>query len=116
MNDLILIFAQGGACYCVNPEVSLFSDFSEEERAKWMAELKPQPAEGWNDVVSYAGWQIVPTTYLICEGDQLLPVSLQEQCAATAKSRIERCSAGHLVQLSQPKRVIEVIKTTLASL
>lgn len=81
-----------------------------------MAEIKPQPAEGWNDVTSYGGWEVVPTTYLVCEGDKLLPISLQEQCAAVANSKIERCSAGHIPQLSQPERVIEVIKTTIASL
>lgn len=75
-----------------------------------MAELKPQPAQGWGDKVTYTGWKDVPSVYLICEGDNALPVSLQEQLASLAGSKVERCSAGHLPQLSQPARVVEVIK------
>ncbi|RAK95952.1 alpha/beta hydrolase [Aspergillus ibericus CBS 121593] len=100
---------QDGGSYPANPEVLLFDDVAEPEKAKWLAELRPQPAEGWDGVVSYAGWKEVPSVYLVCEGDRALPVPLQEQLAGLAGSRIERCSAGHMPQVSQPERVAEVI-------
>ena len=107
---------QGGASYCAQPELLLFNDIPEEVKAKWLAELRPQPAQGWDGVVSYTGWKDVPSTYLICEGDKLLPATLQEQLAMLANSKIERCSGGHLAQLSQPQKVMEVIKMALASI
>ncbi|KAJ5692705.1 hypothetical protein N7462_002128 [Penicillium macrosclerotiorum] len=107
---------EGGASYCANPAVIFFNDLTEEERKKWVQVMKTQPAEGWDDVISYTGWKDVPSVYLICENDQLLPVPLQEQLAALANSRVERCSAGHLAQLSQPGRVIEVIQGAIESL
>ncbi|PWY83358.1 alpha/beta-hydrolase [Aspergillus heteromorphus CBS 117.55] len=101
---------EGGACYCAQPEVLLLDDLAEADKGKWLAALKPQPAEGWDGKVNYTGWKDVPSVYLICEGDKLLPVPLQEQLAGLAGSEIERCSAGHMPQLSQPDRVVEVIK------
>ncbi|KAJ5197930.1 uncharacterized protein N7498_007047 [Penicillium cinerascens] len=110
------LVSMGGASYCAQPELLLFNDIPEEEKAKWLAELRPQPAQGWDDVVSYTGWKDVPSTYLICEEDKLLPATLQEKLAMLANSKIERCNGGHLAQLSQPQKVMEVIKTALASI
>ncbi|KAJ5703611.1 hypothetical protein N7493_011536 [Penicillium malachiteum] len=105
---------EGGASHCAQPEVLLFGDLQEDEKAQWLAALKPQPAQGWDDTVRYTGWKDVPSTYLICEGDNALPVPLQEQLASLAGSTIERCSAGHLPMLSQPGAVVDVIKSFLA--
>jgi len=85
----------------------------ENEKAEWLAAFKSQPAKGWDDTVNYTGWKDVPSLYLICEGDNALPVSLQEQLAALAGSEIVRCSAGHLPMLSQPDVVVEAVKTGL---
>ncbi|KAJ5594596.1 uncharacterized protein N7459_000804 [Penicillium hispanicum] len=108
--------SKGGASYCAQPEILLFNDIPDEERSKWLTALKPQPSQGWDDVVAYTGWKHVPSVYLICEEDKALPVPLQEQLAALANSKIERCNAGHLPHLSQPKRVLEVIKTAILSM
>ncbi|OKL62293.1 hypothetical protein UA08_02305 [Talaromyces atroroseus] len=105
---------EGGAAHCITPETSLFGDLPEDEKKKWLTLLKPQPSQGWDDTVTYTGWKDVPSVYLICEQDALLPVFLQEQFAGLANSKIVRCSAGHMPQLSQPERVAEVIKTAIA--
>ncbi|KAJ5720795.1 uncharacterized protein N7483_008729 [Penicillium malachiteum] len=68
----------------VEPEVLLFGDLPEDEKAQWLAVLKPQPAQGWDDTVRYTGWKDVPSTYLICERDNAVPVPLQEQLAGLA--------------------------------
>ncbi|KAJ5702713.1 hypothetical protein N7488_010261 [Penicillium malachiteum] len=107
---------EGGAMYCADPPAMLFNDFTEEEMNKWLPGVSTQPAEGWDSVISYTGWEDVPSVYLICEKDGIVPVPVQEQLAALSKSRIERCSAGHMAQLSQPERVIEVIRSTIDSL
>ncbi|PYH78141.1 alpha/beta-hydrolase [Aspergillus uvarum CBS 121591] len=107
-------FVEGGASYCANPEKLLFGDLSEEAQRTWVAVLRAQPARGWDGTVEYAGWRDVPSVYLVCEGDRALPVGLQEQLAATAGSRVERCSAGHVPQVGQPERVAEVVLGAVA--
>ncbi|KAJ6090288.1 hypothetical protein N7486_009103 [Penicillium sp. IBT 16267x] len=104
---------EGGSSHCAQPEILLLGDVPVNEQAGWLAAFEPQPAEGWDDTVSYTGWKDVPSVYLICEGDNALPVSLQEQLAALAGSEIERCSAGHLPMLSQPDVVAKVVKRAL---
>ncbi|KAL2855897.1 hypothetical protein BJY01DRAFT_231521 [Aspergillus pseudoustus] len=107
-------FAIGGALHCAQPEKLLFGDLPDDEKATWLAAIRPQPSRGWEATVEYAGWKHVPSVYLICEGDNALPVPLQEQLAALAGSRVERCSTGHLPQLSQPEKVVEVIERAVS--
>ena len=96
--------------YCKDPEKLLFSDLDEVETQKWVKTLKPQPSTGWAGMVSYCGWREVPSLYLVCEKDMLLPAELQMQFAALAGSEVVKCGAGHMVQLSMPEKVVEVVK------
>ena len=79
-----------------------------------MKKLQSQPSEGWFDTVTYCGWKEIPSVYLVCENDQLLPLHLQLQWADMAGSKIEKCSAGHMPFLSIPERVAEVVKNSIA--
>ncbi|KAH8659848.1 Alpha/Beta hydrolase protein [Xylariales sp. PMI_506] len=98
-----------GYWHCNTPEKLMFNDLSPDEAAKWTAALKPEPGEGWSYPLTYMGWQDIPTIYVLCELDQVLAPPIQEMCAARANSPIERVSAGHMVQLSQPGRLVEII-------
>lgn len=57
-----------------------------------------------------ASWRYIPSTYLICEGDQAAPPQYQEMFAANANSRVERCSAGHSPHLSQVDMLVQKIE------
>lgn len=105
---------EGGAMYCANPEKILFNDLDEKDAEKWEKALKSQPASGWNGTITYTGWKDVPSVYLVCENDQCIPQSLQEQLAGAAESKIEKCSAGHMVMLSMPGKVAQVIESAAA--
>jgi len=102
--------------HCVNPTTTLFNDLDEKTTQQWMSILESQPAGGYGGTTDYSGWKEVPSVYLICEKDQLLPEGLQVQFAEVAGSRIERCEAGHMVMLSMPEKVIELIKSVVAEL
>ncbi|KAJ5777634.1 hypothetical protein N7520_000880 [Penicillium odoratum] len=104
---------EGGASHCAQPEFLLLGDVPEADHAEWLAAFKSQPAQGWDDTVSYTGWKDVPSVYLVCEGDNVLPVPLQEQLAGLARSKVKRCSAGHIPMLSQPEAVVEVVQDAL---
>jgi len=101
---------EGGAFTCMTPEKLLFNDLDEPEKDKWIKALRTQPAEGWDDMVTYCAWSHVPSVYLVCEGDAIIPTSLQLQFAEAASSKIEKCGAGHMPMLSMPERVVEVIR------
>ncbi|KAE8325072.1 Alpha/beta hydrolase fold-1 [Aspergillus sergii] len=113
--DLPFSVVEGGALHCVQPEQTLFNDLNEEEKGKWLEVLRPQPAQGWNAATTYAGWKEVKSVYLVCEEDQVIPAFLQEELAGLAGSRVQRCNAGHMPHLSQPSRVVEVIKDAVAA-
>jgi len=103
----------GGAYNCLNPRENLYHELPEAEKDEWMETLGPQPAADWDREIAYCGFKDVPSVYLVCEGDRLLPVDLQLQFAGLAGSEVLRCEAGHMVQISMPEKVVEVVKCVL---
>jgi pimeloyl-ACP methyl ester carboxylesterase len=95
--------------HCINQRDSLFNDFSDAEAEELAKGLKSQPAENWGAVTTYCGWQDVPSVYLVCKQDKIIPEDLQVQLASLIGSRIVRCCAGHMVMLKMPEKVVEVI-------
>ncbi|KAK9384650.1 hypothetical protein V1515DRAFT_360610 [Lipomyces mesembrius] len=70
----------------------------------WISKMLCQPSAGWDDVITYSGWKDVPSVYLVCESDAVLPAPMQLEMAEMvemAGSEIVRCAAGHMVMLSQ---------------
>ena len=53
----------------------------------------------------------IPVTYLYCEGDQALPLAVQEMMVKQSGLSVQelRCDAGHSPFLSQPDVFIESI-------
>ncbi len=96
--------------HCLNTRHGLLSDLDDVEAGKWIPRLQCQPAEGWDGTTTYCGWRDVPSTYLVCEGDQLLPTGLQEQFAQLAGAEVERCPAGHMCMLTAKDKVADVIR------
>jgi pimeloyl-ACP methyl ester carboxylesterase len=101
---------QGGKVFCKDPKAGLFNDMSDAEAEKWMQVLECQPSSGWNDKCTYAGWKDVPSVYLVCENDAAIPPPLQMQMVALAGSEVVTCSAAHMMILSQPDTVVEVVR------
>lgn len=108
---LMLICANlGNRMYCTDPRSSLLHDLPPSEAGTWLKKFERQPASGWDDVIDYCGWREVPSVNLWSENNALLPLELQQQMAALAGCEFETCSAGHMAMLSQPSRVVEVIR------
>ena len=58
----------GPKLWCKSPRTMLFNDVADDIRAQeYVALLEPQPSDGWDGEVTYAGWKEVPNGYLICE-------------------------------------------------
>jgi pimeloyl-ACP methyl ester carboxylesterase len=99
-----------------DPENMFFNDMNDEIKEKWMAKLQTHPSSGWDSTITYCGWREVPSVYLICKNDQVIPAQLQLQMAQLAGSEIKECEAGHMAILSAPERVVEVVKAAVDSL
>jgi hypothetical protein len=83
---------------------------SDAEAEKWIKPLECQPSSGYNGKCTYAGWKDVSSVYLVCENDAAVPLPLQMQMATLAGSEIVTCSAAHMMMLSQPDKVVEVVR------
>jgi pimeloyl-ACP methyl ester carboxylesterase len=103
-----------GTQSCKDPRNLLYSDFSDEEANKWLPGLQHQADRGWATALQYCGWREVPSVYIICEGDKILPADIQEQFAGLAGSEIVRVGAGHMVQLSQTEKLADIIASHAA--
>ena len=99
-----------------DPIPSLFNDFPPAVVEKHAAALSWQPSTYISSIhVNYGAWKDVPSVYLYCTQDQVIPLEIQRQIAAMAGSETESCDAGHMVTLSQPERVVEFVVKAAAA-
>lgn len=104
--SLANFLCQGGKMDCQSPRELLFNDLPDKEAREQITMLSFQPSTGWNGRIQYAGWEEIPSAYMICTKDAAIPLAFQEQMAAMAHcSPIEKCDAGHCPHVSQPDAV-----------
>ncbi|OJJ65453.1 hypothetical protein ASPBRDRAFT_591537 [Aspergillus brasiliensis CBS 101740] len=84
----------------------LYSDLPDAAAAWWESRLTPQSYLVQTTPTTRAAYEYLPSTYLICEEDQAVPVQFQERFAELARAEIDRCSAGHSPMLSQPDMLV----------
>lgn len=96
----------------LDPQHRFYNDLSPSEQEHWTSLLKPHPAVAQTTALTNEAYQYVPTSYLLCENDQGLPISVQEGFVKNAGVEIqtERCTSGHSPFLSMPEKVVEVVE------
>lgn len=87
----------------------LYNDLPSDEAALWDSRPVAQSYRVRSTQPPRAAWKYVPSTYLITENDQAVPSQYQEAFAKQACTAVERCSAGHPPQLSQPEMLARKI-------
>ncbi len=94
-----------------DPVASLLNDLPPADAEKYANELSWQPATYVESIyVDYCAWKDIPSVYLLCTRDQVIPIEVQRQIAAMAGAETESCDAGHMVTLSQPERVVGFVR------
>ena len=65
---------------------------------------------------TYAAWRYIPTTYLLCKEDRMIPYERQLELVEDADVPITTftCDAGHSPHLSQPELTSRVIRHAAA--
>lgn len=84
----------------------LFADVP-EERATWAVErLRPQSARSFEEQVTAAAWQTVPTTSIVCAEDVALPALFADRLRAHGALELP---GSHSPFLSRPAQLADLI-------
>ena len=90
------------------PEEIFFNDCSPADAKQYSSQLTLQSWAGVTQPVTRTAWRSAPSTYIVCEDDNALPVFGQEAMAQRA-DRVVRLAAGHDPFLSRPKEVAALL-------
>ena len=77
--------------------------------------MLPQSQLAYSVVTSYEAYKFVPTTYIICEKDKVMPPGAARMAIDLARSngadniKVETCDAGHFCILSQAEWTAKVL-------
>lgn len=92
----------------------IFNDIkSEEEQARYLAQMARHSSDSYDGVVSYEAWKYISSVLVIPENDVIVPTPLLEamyEQAVAAGGKIRRVfveGAGHCVNVSRPELVAE---------
>lgn len=110
--------AKSGCVLVDNPQHFFYNDLPVEEQERWVKELVRHPTAAQFTPIGDqpAAWREMSGKiwYLLCEGDQGLPLFQQEMMVKRLTKQglvvnVERCKAGHSPFLSMPGTVCEVV-------
>ncbi|KAH8893093.1 alpha/beta-hydrolase [Thozetella sp. PMI_491] len=111
-----VVSVQGGQIFIKDPLKVFFHDLPTEEAQAWATRVLPEPTEGWEKPITYMGWRDIPSHYIICEDDQMIPALVQEQLGTLAGSALVRMPGGHFPQLSRPAELAHAIQQIASEL
>lgn len=88
-----------------------FNDLPKDQAEHWASQLTHEPLRGTaGQEATYTGWQVVPSTYLVCENDKILPPEYQRMVISGIKdAEVVSCDAAHFVIISQPQTVVDLV-------
>ncbi|KAI9691562.1 MAG: hypothetical protein M1822_007633 [Bathelium mastoideum] len=110
---------RGERLFCKDPANYFFNGWSSEAARPWIESLQPEPEfDSWLCPLKYGPelFDKLPSIYLVCKEDKVVPTELQRMCAEVAKSEIRECEAGHMVMLTHPEVVVDLIRETVENL
>ncbi|TGO07296.1 hypothetical protein BTUL_0295g00060 [Botrytis tulipae] len=111
-NPLPWMNFKGGYCYADTPGNIFYHDLSSEDQQKWIAQLSHISSAVFSGKSTHEPWNHMPCTYIFCEDDKAIPLSVQQGIAASMGSNITTFSiaASHSPFLSAPDKLVEGIE------
>jgi len=92
---------------------TFYQDCDPAEAARWAGRLVPHAAAAVTTPVTHASWRAVPSTYVVCTEDRVVPVDIQRLFAARATTVVD-LPASHTPMLSRPAEVAALIARAVA--
>lgn len=109
--DMPFMKVEDGHLLPVDPIPLFFNDIPLAEAERHLQSFTWQPANYLKHIhITYGAWKEIPSVYLFCEKDKVIPLEIQQGIAQMAGAETESCDAGHSVMLSQPERCVDVIR------
>jgi hypothetical protein len=97
----------------MTPETVFFNDVDTRTARRAVSQLGYQSYVSMRQPLTETAWRTIPSTYVICERDNALPVATQELIADRADD-VQRMSTSHSPFLSQPAELARLIRRYLA--
>ncbi|MGW4984209.1 alpha/beta fold hydrolase [Streptomyces mirabilis] len=103
----------GVAPLFTDPRAMFYGDLSDADAERAIGQLVPQSLRSLTQKTTRSAWRTVPSTYVVCEQDQVFPVTLQEKYAAQA-TNAQRLPTSHSPFLSAPGRLAALLARVAA--
>jgi len=97
-----------------NTPADIFYNTCSSEIAEYaVAQLRTQSLVAFNQPITEVAWKEIPSTYIICEQDQAIPVFAQEAMSARA-TNVVRINTDHSPFLCAPAELATLIDQVIA--
>jgi hypothetical protein len=97
----------------MTPTKVVYNDVDAPTARRAVSQLGYQSHASMRQELTETAWETIPSTYVICEADNAIPVATQELIAARADD-VQRLSTSHSPFLSQPAALAGLIRRSLA--
>jgi pimeloyl-ACP methyl ester carboxylesterase len=94
------------------PMTTFYNDVDTATAERAAAQVCYQSYASFEQRLTEVAWRTIPSTYIICEADNAIPVAAQEQMARRADD-VHRLTSSHSPFLSQPAAVARQIRLSL---
>lgn len=98
---------------CKDPTSVLYNELPEKVAKYWVTQTTHSDYNSfYHPQGDYAAWCDIPTTYLVCELDNLIPAFAQWSMAEWAEGavKIVEMNSGHLPMLSMTDKFVEFLE------
>jgi pimeloyl-ACP methyl ester carboxylesterase len=96
------------------PTAVFYNDLDATTAESAVNQLSYQSYASMRQELTETAWKTIPSTYVICDADNAIPVAAQELMAQRADD-VERMNASHSPFLSQPAALARLIRRSVAS-
>jgi pimeloyl-ACP methyl ester carboxylesterase len=98
----------------MTPMTVFYNDVDTGTARRAVCQLGYQSYASMRQPLTETAWETIPSTYVICEADNAIPVATQELIAARADA-VQRLGTSHSPFLSQPAALAGLIRCSLAA-
>lgn len=98
----------------MTPMTVFYNDVDTVTARRAVSQLGYQSYASMHQQLTETAWKSIPSTYIICDSDNAIPVAAQEVFAERADD-VQRLSTSHSPFLSQPAALARLIGSSLAS-
>jgi|SRR5271166_718795 len=98
----------------MTPRTVFYNDVDAQTARRAVSQLGYQSYASMRQQLTETAWKVVPSTYVVCDGDNAIPVAAQELFAKRADD-VQRLPTSHSPFLSRPAALARLIRRSLAS-